>query len=159
MHLLSLFIWWNPFYYARSHMYHHRYTQYLDGDRENVFPLEPNLGITFFVKFSLWMYSSNPVGHLEREAYFIQSIWPLDLLWAKLFQLGFPVRSGCKPHIRTNPENIENQCCGQDYNWYFNGSVFVYSIWSGQWALPFLISVFTFTANWLKNSVVIAKSI
>ena len=31
----------------------------------------------------------------------------------------------------------------------FHGSVLVYSIWIGQWALPFLISVFAFTANWL----------
>ena len=26
-----------------SHTYHHRYSQFPDGDRENVFPLEPSL--------------------------------------------------------------------------------------------------------------------
>ncbi|MCH2576214.1 fatty acid desaturase, partial [Candidatus Poribacteria bacterium] len=44
MYLFSLLSWWDPFDYATSHTYHHRYTQYVDGDRENVFPLEPNLG-------------------------------------------------------------------------------------------------------------------
>ena len=36
LYLFSLLSWWDPFDYASSHTYHHRYTQYLEGDRENV---------------------------------------------------------------------------------------------------------------------------
>ena len=43
MLFFSLLSWWDPFDYASSHTYHHRYTQYTEGDRENVMPLEPSL--------------------------------------------------------------------------------------------------------------------
>ena len=58
MYFFSLLSWWDPFDYATSHTYHHRYTQYVDGDRENVFPLEPNLGISFlFQIFTINIFS------------------------------------------------------------------------------------------------------
>ena len=43
LYVFSLLSWWDPFDYASSHTYHHRYTQYPEGDRENVMPMEPNL--------------------------------------------------------------------------------------------------------------------
>ena len=58
MYLFSLLSWWNPFDYASSHTYHHRYTQYLDGDRENLFPLDPHLGPVFLLQiFTLNIFS------------------------------------------------------------------------------------------------------
>ncbi|HCP99779.1 MAG TPA: fatty acid desaturase, partial [Candidatus Latescibacteria bacterium] len=33
LYVYSLLSWWDPFAYASSHTYHHRYTMYPDGDR------------------------------------------------------------------------------------------------------------------------------
>lgn len=43
LYIFSILFWWEPFDYAASHTYHHRYSQYPEGDRENLFPLEPSL--------------------------------------------------------------------------------------------------------------------
>ena len=50
LYLYSLLSWWDPFDYASSHTYHHRYTQYPDGDRENLLPLEPSVGSSFMLQ-------------------------------------------------------------------------------------------------------------
>ena len=41
LYLLSLLSWWDPFDYGTSHTYHHRYTLYPEGDRENLLPSAP----------------------------------------------------------------------------------------------------------------------
>ena len=43
LYLFSLISWWDHFDYASSHTYHHRYTLYPEGDRENLLPLEPKV--------------------------------------------------------------------------------------------------------------------
>jgi fatty acid desaturase len=43
LYLYSVLFWWDPIDYAASHTYHHRYSQYPEADRENLFPLEPTL--------------------------------------------------------------------------------------------------------------------
>jgi fatty acid desaturase len=43
LYVYSVLFWWEPFDYAASHTYHHRYSQYPEGDRENLFPLTPSL--------------------------------------------------------------------------------------------------------------------
>ena len=48
--LFSLISWWDHFDYASSHTYHHRYTLYPEGDRENLLPLEPKLGSLFVLQ-------------------------------------------------------------------------------------------------------------
>ena len=43
LYLYSLLGWWDHIDYAASHTHHHRYTMYPEGDRENLFPLNPSL--------------------------------------------------------------------------------------------------------------------
>ena len=47
LYIFSLLSWWNPFDYASSHTYHHRYTLRPEGDRENLLPLDPGTGKLF----------------------------------------------------------------------------------------------------------------
>jgi fatty acid desaturase len=42
LYLYSLLSWWDPFDYAMSHTYHHRYTLHPEGDREVLLPLKPS---------------------------------------------------------------------------------------------------------------------
>jgi fatty acid desaturase len=39
LYLFSLISWWNPYDYAASHTYHHRYTLHPEGDRERRYPV------------------------------------------------------------------------------------------------------------------------
>ncbi len=50
LYLFSLISWWNPFDYAASHTYHHRYTLHPEGDREVLLPVHPNVGRTFLLQ-------------------------------------------------------------------------------------------------------------
>ena len=50
LYLYSLLSWWDPFDYGTSHTYHHRYTLYPEGDRENLLPLHPSVGRTFLLQ-------------------------------------------------------------------------------------------------------------
>ena len=50
LYLFSLLSWWDPFDYAMSHTYHHRYTLHPEGDREVLLPLTPSLRPTFLLQ-------------------------------------------------------------------------------------------------------------
>ncbi len=50
LYLFSFISWWDPFDYASSHTYHHRYTLHPEGDRENLLPLTPSTDATFLLQ-------------------------------------------------------------------------------------------------------------
>ena len=50
LYLFSLIGWWDPFDYASSHTYHHRYTLHPEGDREVLLPVEPSLASAFMLQ-------------------------------------------------------------------------------------------------------------
>ena len=50
LYLFSFISWWDPFDYASSHTYHHRYTLHPQGDRENLLPLNPSTDATFLLQ-------------------------------------------------------------------------------------------------------------
>jgi hypothetical protein len=50
LYLFSLLSWWDPFDYASSHTYHHRYTLHPEGDREVLLPLEPSVRSMFMLQ-------------------------------------------------------------------------------------------------------------
>ena len=61
----SLLSWWDPFNYAMSHRYHHRYTLHPEGDREMILPLTPSLRPTFLLQMftiNLFTQSGRPFG-------------------------------------------------------------------------------------------------
>ena len=63
LYLFSLLSWWNPFDYASSHTYHHRYTLHPEGDRENLLPLHPKVGKTFLLQlFTINLFTLPEIG-------------------------------------------------------------------------------------------------
>ena len=58
LYFFSLISWWDPFDYAISHTYHHRYTMHPEFDRENLSPLEPSLNPILLIQlFSINLFS------------------------------------------------------------------------------------------------------
>ena len=149
MYFFSLLSWWNPFDYASSHTYHHRYTQYADGDRENLFPLDPHLGPIFLLQIFTLNIFSKP-GRTFGKGGLLSTIYltcrsSLGLVGS----IEIPSQEWLQALHEDQPTEHRKSMWWSRLQLIFHGSVLVYSIWIGQWALPFLISVFAFTANWL----------
>ena len=60
LYLFSLISWWNPFDYAASHTYHHRYTLHPEGDREVLLTVHPNVGATFLLQMFTFNLITQP---------------------------------------------------------------------------------------------------
>ena len=53
LYIYSCLAWWDPFDYASSHTYHHRYTLHPEGDREVLLPICANwLKDTFLIQIA-----------------------------------------------------------------------------------------------------------
>ena len=149
MYFFSLLSWWNPFDYASSHTYHHRYTQYADGDRENLFPLDPHLGPIFLLQIFTLNIFSKP-GRTIGKGGLLSTIYltcrsSLGLVGS----IEIPSQEWLQALHEDQPTEHRKSMWWSRLQLIFHGSVLVYSIWAGQWALPFLINFFAFTANWL----------
>ena len=149
MYFFSLLSWWNPFDYASSHTYHHRYTQYADGDRENLFPLDPHLGPIFLLQIFTLNIFSKP-GRTFGKGGLLSAIYltfrsSLGLVGS----IEIPSQEWLQSLHEDQPTEHRKSMWWSRLQLIFHGSVLVYSIWAGQWALPFLINFFAFTANWL----------
>jgi len=149
MYLFSLLSWWNPFDYASSHTYHHRYTQYLDGDRENLFPLDPHLGPVFLLQIFTLNIFSKP-GRVFGKGGLLSTIYltfrsSLGLVGS----IEIPSQEWLQALHEDQPTEHRKSMWWSRLQLIFHGSVLAYSIWTRQWALLFLINFFAFTANWL----------
>ena len=70
----SLISWWNPFDYAASHTYHHRYTLHPEADRENLLPLHPNVGRAFLLQLFTLNLLTQP-GRTFGKGGLMSAIW------------------------------------------------------------------------------------
>ena len=66
LYLISLPSWWNPFDYAMSHTYHHRYTLHPEGDREVILPLQPTPGLSAILTLFTISLFKRPVNIFGR---------------------------------------------------------------------------------------------
>ena len=58
LHIYSFISWWDLYGYSSSHNYHHRYTLYPEGDRENLLPIEPALRLPLLIQlFTINLFS------------------------------------------------------------------------------------------------------
>jgi len=122
LYLFSTISWWDPFDYASSHTFHHRYTLHPEGDRENLLPLSPMVGKTFLLQlltFNLY----TPLGRNFGKGGFLNTI-------------ASTVRGAFGK-------------VGDRSRWLlvFHSAVACYSIFSSQWIWFFIISTSAFFTN------------
>ena len=156
LHLFSLLSWWDHFDYALSHTYHHRYTLHPDGDRENLLPLKPTVGKTFLLQlFTVNLFTQR--GRTFSTGGLIGTIL-----------VNIRVAFGIEPRINGEDAPIQEwlQALHTDQPnqyrksvWWartlliFHGAVLIFSIATGLWVLPLLISFHTFIGDWLHYFV------
>jgi len=153
MYLFSLLSWWDPFDYASSHTYHHRYTLHPDGDRENLLPLHPSIGKTFLLQ----MFTVNLLtqrGRVFGKGGLISTV--LVTVMAAFGIVGSdekPINEWLKALHADQPDQYRKSIWWSRLLLLFHGSVLVIAVVTGLWVLPLILTFFPFIANWLAYFV------
>ena len=148
LYLYSLLGWWDPFDYASSHTYHHRYTQYPEADRENLLPLEPTVGKTFLLQLFTVNLLTQP-GRTFGKGGLISTVFVT--IKSAIGIVGFteiPSREWLQAVHDDQPGEHRKSIWWSRLLLLFHGSVLAVSIATGLWVLPLLITFFPFIANW-----------
>lgn len=148
LYLFSLLSWWDPFDYASSHTYHHRYTLHPEGDRENLLPLEPSLKSTFMLQ----MFTVNLLtqrGRVFGKGGLISTV--IVTIQAAVGRVGspeVPINEWIRALHVDQPDEYRKSILWSRVLLLFHGSVLMLGIITGLWVLPLIITVAPFTANW-----------
>lgn len=144
--LFSLLGWLNFRIYQFSHNYHHRYTLFLEGDREEVLPVKPSLRVLYLLQ----LFTINISG-----GYQSRGIVPTVENLAKIALNRFdnPFNSWGEELYQGHPEQRQKAV-----NWArtvlaFHTAVIVTAIVAGEPVIALLISGSTFIANGLRYFV------
>ncbi|MEP3275601.1 MAG: fatty acid desaturase [Stappiaceae bacterium] len=153
LYLFSLLSWWNPFDYASSHTYHHRYTLHPDGDRENLLPLHPKVGKTFLLQLFTVNVLTLP-GRTFGKGGLLSTVWVtfLDAV-GKTGSNEIPANEWLNALHADHPDQHRKSMWWSRIQLAFHGTVIAVSIATGLWVLPLIFTFFSFIANWLSYFV------
>ena len=153
LYIFSLLSWWDPFDYASSHTYHHRYTLHPDGDRENLLPLHPAVGRTFLLQlFTVNVLTQR--GRTFGKGGLISTIF-LTVLGAlgRVPADGRPANEWLSALHDDQPSQHQKSIWWSRALLLFHGTVLVIALVTGLWVLPLILTLFPFIANWLAYAV------
>ena len=153
LYIYSLLSWWDPFDYGTSHTYHHRYTQYAEGDRENLLPLHPSIGPTFLPQLFTVNLLTRP-GRVFGKGGLISTI--VVTVMTVLGIVGspdVPAREWIRALHADQPVEARKSRWFAAVQLLFHGGVAVAGIATGLWVLPILVSVAPFIGGWLAYFV------
>lgn len=153
LYLFSLLSWWDPFDYASSHTYHHRYTLHPEGDRENLLPLHPSVGKTFlFQLFTVNLLTQR--GRTFGKGGLISTIFVTIMgAFGLVGSDEKPINEWLKALHADQPAQHRKSIWWSRALLLFHGSVLTISIITGLWVLPLILTFFPFIANWLAYFV------
>ena len=150
LYLFSLISWWNPFDYAASHTYHHRYTLHPEGDREVLLPIHPSVGGTFLLQMFTFNLITQP-GRTFGKGGLLSAVW-LTILAAvgKIGSCEIPANEWLQAIHNDQPEQKSASVRWSQIQLSFHIFILVLAILSGLWVLPFIITIPSYTSNWLS---------
>jgi fatty acid desaturase len=153
LYFFSMISWWNPFDYAASHTYHHRYTLHPEGDREVLLPIHPNVGKTFLLQMFTLNLLTQP-GRTFGKGGILSTIWMTVLDAAgKLPSTDVPANEWLEALHTDQPDQARKSMLWSCLQLAFHSTVVVVSIASGLWVLPLIITIPSYIANWLSYAV------
>jgi len=150
---ISLLSWWDPFNYAASHTYHHRYSLYPDGDRENVLPLDPSPRPALLLQLFTVNLFGRPARNFSKGGLF-WTIWVTCLgAVGKHAPADAPITEWLEALHADQPAQHRRSIMWSRLLLAFHGTVLVVSVATGQWVLPLLLTFFPFIGNWGSYSL------
>jgi fatty acid desaturase len=148
LYFYSLLSWWDPFDYASSHTYHHRYTQYPDGDRENLLPLEPSVGATFLLQMFTVNLLTTP-GRVFGKGGAISTVFiTIKSALGIIGATEVPSREWMQALHTDQPDQARRSMWWSRFQLLFHATVAGAAIATDLWVLPLLLTLFPFIANW-----------
>ena len=157
LYLLSLLSWWNPFDYASSHTYHHRYTLHPNGDRENLLPLHPNLSKPLLLQLFTVNLLTLP-GRNFGKGGLLSSIWVTMLdAFGKTGSNDIPSNEWLNALHADQPDQYRKSRWWSRLQLAFHGTLIAISLSTGLWVLPLIFTFFSFFANWLSYFVALPQ--
>ena len=147
LYLFSAIAWWDPFDYASSHTYHHRYTLHPEGDRENLLPLEPRLASPFVIQL-LTLNLVTQRGRTFSKGGLLSTIWVTMLASVgRVGNLGIPRDEWVQTLHDDQPEEYRKSIWWSRFLLVLHGGITTLSLLTGYWIIIFLIPVASFIAN------------
>ena len=153
MYLFSLISWWDPFDYASSHTYHHRYTLHPEGDRENLLPLEPSLASTFMLQLFTVNLLTQRGRTFGKGGLLSTIVVTIQSAFGVVGSKDVPINEWIEALHHDQPDQARKSMWWSRALLAFHGSLLASAIVTGQWALPLILTVAPFTANWLAYLV------
>lgn len=153
LYLFSMISWWNPFDYASSHTYHHRYTLHPEGDREVLLPLHPRTDKTFLLQLFTVNLLTTP-GRTFGKGGLISSVWVtiLDAVGKSGYN-DVPSTEWLNALHADQPEQHRRSMWWSRAQLAVHGTILVIAIVTGLWVLPLIFTFCGFFANWLSYFV------
>ncbi len=157
LHLFSLLSWWDPYDYASSHTYHHRYTLHPDGDRENLLPLHPSTDKTFLLQLFTVNLFTQP-GRTFGKGGLISTVWATILgAFGRVGSESIPSNEWLKALHEDQPAEHRKSILWSRTLLAVHGTIIIISIVSGLWVLPIIFTCAGFIANWLSYFVALPQ--
>jgi fatty acid desaturase len=153
LYLFSLISWWDPFDYASSHTYHHRYTLHPDGDRENLLPLAPNTSKSFLLQMmtiNLFTQKGRTFGKGGLVSTVIATVYGA---LGKTGSSAVPSNEWLKAIHNDQPAEFRKSIWWSRLLLSFHACVVLLSLSSGHWIFLFIITLAPFIANLLSYLV------
>lgn len=148
LYIYSALAWWDPFDYAASHTYHHRYTLHPEGDRENLLPLSPLVG-RFFLLQLLTINLMTQAGRTFGKGGLLSTIYLTYLnAQGRVGSMEIPSQEWQQALHEDQPELHKSGIWWARFLLLFHGIVILASLLSGYWVFAFIISFSPFIANW-----------
>ncbi|MEM7376904.1 MAG: fatty acid desaturase [Pseudomonadota bacterium] len=148
LYVFSAISWWDPFDYAASHTYHHRYTTHPEADRENLLPLTPSLRPGLVVQLLTLNLFSRPGRNFSKGGFFSAVRLTVRAAFDR------PVRAEEAPSqawlaaLHDDQPDLRRQSVLWSRTLLaVHGGVLVVSVLSGAWIVPLLLTTAAFTAN------------
>ena len=157
LYIYSGLSWWDPFDYASSHTYHHRYTLHPEGDRENLLPLSPMVGPFFLIQlFTINLLTQR--GRTFGKGGLISTIVVTALgAVGRTGPTDAPINEWINALHEDQPEEHRKSIWWSRFLLFFHGTVVILSLISGYWVFILLISASPFIANWFAYAVGITQ--
>ncbi len=148
LYLFSLLGWWDPFDYASSHTYHHRYTLHPEGDREVLLPLEPSLKSTFVLQLFTVNLLTQPGRTFGKGGLISTIIFTVRSALGTVGPEKIPINEWLSALHADQPAEHRKSIRWSRILLLFHGTVLVVSIATGQWVLPLVLTFAPFIGNW-----------
>ncbi len=150
LYLFSMISWWNPYDYAASHTFHHRYTLHPEGDREVLLPIHPNVGRTFLLQLFTLNLHTQP-GRTFGKGGILTTIW-LTILdaFGKVGTTDVPANEWLDALHHDQPDQHKKSINWSRLQLAFHSGVLVVTVASGLWVLPLILTLPSYIANWLS---------